>query len=186
VNEITPDPAGVPMPEPSPYTDRRALSEAWYRALYGGSTGPAAGAAARANAPFAADAAAAARNACRQSASPAAATAARSVAKPARERQLRMTFTAQSRIFAGKPPARAPVRMLSRSRVVTRTVCRARLPDGHGIDLLVQQRGEVLRLVAIYDGRSAQRVAAALHRARTALLLRGVSAEIDTIRKGSS
>ena len=186
MNEITPDPVSVRVSEPSPYTDRRALSEAWYSALYRGSSGGGAAAAARANTPYATDVAAAARKAPEPPASHAAKQAAQTARKPARERRLRITFAAQSRLFAGKPAARQPVRVVSRSRMVTRTLCRARLPDGQGIDLLVQQRGDVLRLVAIYDGRSAQRVAAALHRARTALLLRGIHAEIDTIRKGST
>jgi hypothetical protein len=68
---------------------------------------------------------------------------------------VRATFAPQSRALAldrRQSPAALPA---GRNPIAKRTLCRAALPNGEAVDLLVQQRGDVLRLVAIYDGRSA-------------------------------
>ncbi|MGD0472449.1 MAG: hypothetical protein ABSB70_04460 [Candidatus Velthaea sp.] len=187
MNEIVPQPPNASFASPSVYTDRRALSEAWYRALFHPRATAQPPAANGRNRPeLVAGAAAALR------AAPARAGAQTGASPNAfAQRALRMRLVSSAPALSPALPARkqrvtATLRPAAGAIVRKRIHCRARLGDGTGVDLLVQQHGTVLRLIAIYDGRNSPRVAAALDAARAALLRRGVRIEIDAIQKGHS
>ena len=196
MNEIGPSASTAAGAQPSIYTDRRALSEAWYRALYDGASKAGGASAARGSAANALRGAAATPHAERRA--PATASGSQSASiEPKRERLMRFTIASPGRSLAARAAAAtAPARPICRNGAFRRTLCRTTLADGGAVDFLIQQRGDVLRLVAIYDGRSAPRVAAALNRARAALAQRGLrthigaihidAIQIDAIQKGSS
>jgi hypothetical protein len=75
-----------------------------------------------------------------------------------------------------------------RAAVARHTLCRLTLPDGAKLDLLVHQRGCRVRVVAIASAPAlaARKLEAALGRARTALALNGIRADIDHRQKGSA
>ena len=171
--------------QPSPYIDRRALSQAWYSALFdarhapGGNSGVAPSGAVKAEGTDAAPQPAHVRS---LSAIAAKAPPDRTV----RFRVLRAAFATDGRARAPKAPAENALRAAVRRAVWRRTFARTTLPAGHAVDLLVQQRGDLLRLIAIYDGRDAGRVKASLLRARAALVERGLRVELDARQKGTS
>jgi hypothetical protein len=186
VNEIAPQTRSAESSQPSPYADRRSLSEAWYRALFDARTGNRGAASAPGPVLVPNAGVPASSRSARASASTSIAVAHEPRPKGARVRLVRTVFAPQARAFAYTQRQQEAARTLCRKAPLKRTFCGVALPDGEAVDVLVQQRGDVLRLVAIYDGRSAQRVAAALHAARGALLRRGINLEIDAIRKGTS
>jgi hypothetical protein len=186
VNEIAPQARSAESSQPSPYADRRSLSEAWYRALFDPRAGNRVASSAAGPVPVPNAGPPASSWPARVSASRSSAVAHDPPPKGARVRLVRAVFAPQARAFARTQRQREAAQPACRKVPLKRTFCGVTLPDGEAVDLLVQQRGDVLRLVAIYDGRSAQRVAAALHAARAALLRRGMNLEINAIRKGTS
>jgi hypothetical protein len=64
-----------------------------------------------------------------------------------------------------------------------RTTCRLELPEG-SVDVLLQQRGRRIHLVAVSERAAGVRLSAALERARAALLAQGVRLHIDSRAKG--
>jgi hypothetical protein len=63
------------------------------------------------------------------------------------------------------------------------TTCRLELPEG-SVDVLLQQRGRRIHLVAVSERAAGARLSAALARARAALLAQGVRLHIDSRAKG--
>ncbi|MBD5653879.1 MAG: hypothetical protein IAI50_01710 [Candidatus Eremiobacteraeota bacterium] len=164
---------------PSPWTDRSALSEAWYRALYGSSS----------NAMHAPDPktheAATSRPGSQQSTSQTEGTRAsadvhvRSVT-PNVERQRRPFATVtvyRARAEQKAPPAVA--RPAWRRAIARRLALRVVLQGGGRLDLLVQQRGRRVHVLALVEGARATRAAAALNRARVTLAAHGIRLEIE-------
>jgi hypothetical protein len=184
VNEIAGQ-ASRGSTQPSPYVDRRALSQAWYSALFDARrVSGASPAGMRTGLPTNEAAAAASDRA--NLASLAVRPARTAPAKATRFRLARAGFATDARARAGKPPAELALRPAVRRALWHRTLCRTTLREGHAVDLLVQQRGDLLRLIAIYDGRDAGLVSAGLLRARAALVQRGLRVEFDARQKGTS
>ncbi len=156
--------------------DRRALSQAWYSALYGwGDTSAGSGP----------------PSTSLEQAAPLAATHAQSGAvrsevpprEPALARRLKTPVYAQ-----GLPPERrAPRSPLARKieRAILRPRSAARkssftVEGAHGrVHVLLQSRGAQLKLVAICPPKARAHVAAALAQARYALALRGIDLDAD-------
>jgi hypothetical protein len=186
VNEIAPQAPSVSTAQPSTYVDRRALSEAWFRALYDSHAGRgAAGPGARR--PIVDPAGATAQlPPCRAAGRDGIGRETLSKPERVRARLIRAALAPQARTLVQKRRRTEAAQLATRKPVAKRMFCRAVIEKGAGVDLLVQQRGDILRLVAIYDGRDAERVAAALHAARAALERRGLRTAIDAIQKGSS
>jgi hypothetical protein len=188
VNEIAGPGTHAVSIAPPPDTDRSALSEAWYRALYGSkpkdarprcaalAPSPRAGAAAPQTAR---DVSTAQR---------AHARVAGNAARPAMRSRPAFAVASLQRIRSDRlPPATAAARVW-RSALARRTLCRFTLPDGARIDLLLQQRGRRLHAVAIagmgVGAHAEQRLDAALGRARAALLAHGVRLDSAHSLKG--
>lgn len=168
---------------PAPYTNRCALSEAWYRALYGThqqSAQPPTVDQRTANSRAVAEPGARAAD------GKLAQTPFRTApAIAARERPTRAVAAAY-RLRADRLATAKSAVPAWRAALARRTTCRLALPGGDSVDLLLQQRGRRLHVVAIAAGspHTAQQVGGALHRARAALLAHGLRLDIDLREKG--
>jgi hypothetical protein len=187
VNEIAGSaPPGEPI-VPAPYTDRGALSEAWYRALCAAQPKSQPARPVRHPGPSAVDAGA--RRATHAPTRPAANTLARSPIVSASKQRLTFLAASAQRVGGGRAAAttRSPGAGAWRAALARRIACRFTLPDGAVVAVLVQQRGHRVHVVAIaapYAGGEPQ-TQAALSRVRAALAAHGVRADIDVRKKGS-
>jgi hypothetical protein len=164
---------------PSPSTDRAALSEAWYRALYG--TKPSV------RAPHTVATAAQSRSggvvaAARPAPVPAPASVRGSLAAVTNsdtgERRV-PALANMSRLRPERQPSTpAPPVRAGDTAPARRTACRIAMPDG-SVQVLIQQRGRRLHVVALSEGAAGNRVAAALQRARAALAAHGLRLDTD-------
>ena len=184
MNEIAAPRERIETPTPSVYTDRAALSEAWYRALYGAptSTRRASAPAALGMQPQGTSGAPQARNAQTQPASTSARVAAPNAVSAQRQFGGAVAYRSRAARTVDSPPPASPWR----EAVARRLTFRLALADGGSVDLLVQQRGRRVHILAVADDKNATRAAAALRRAHHALLLQGVRVALDSRRKGLS
>jgi hypothetical protein len=160
------------------------LSEAWYRALYG--TRPKAAQpqtiSQRAASPDAAavpDASAAAGKSTRT-------VRVQIAAEIARRARPTLAVAAAHRVRGDRLAPARPAVHAWRAALARRTICRLPLSGGGSVDLLLQQRGRRLHVVAIATGPpgTAQHVGDALRRARAALAAHGLRLDIDSREKG--
>jgi hypothetical protein len=186
VNEIAAPSARTHTQLPSSYTDRSALSEAWYRALYGADRGPSQSPNSNAGARSAASHVAPAARAQADGSAEREAHTPRDVSLgPVRARRLPACTVA----YGLRAERRAPPTVAERAwraAVARRLEIALRLPDGAKIELLVQQRGRHVHVLALSDASSAARTESALVRARAALSQHGIRLEIDPRLKGMS
>lgn len=184
MNEIAAPRERTETPTPSVYTDRAALSEAWFRALYGApkSARRASAPAAPGMQPKSTSGAAQPRNA----QTPFASTSARVAAPSAVSAQRQFGGAIAYRSRAARTVDSLPPAPPWREALARRLTFRLALADGGSVDLLVQQRGRRVHILALSDDDTAPRTAAALRRAHHALLLQGVRVALDSRRKGLS
>jgi hypothetical protein len=185
VNQIAAPTTQRPADTPLPNTDRGALSEAWYRALYRTSPSASNTNASNARRPSAPAPDSAASRA-QPDASRTNAAEARSVARATPRAQRSFTF-ALAAPRPDRPAAPSPQARAWRLAVAKRLTYRLTLADGKTVDVLVQQRGRRMHAAIAPGGRTAL-AAAALQRARAALLAYGVRLDtgVDSPAKGRS
>jgi hypothetical protein len=182
VNEITGSGIRRESSPPSPSIDRAALSEAWYRALYG--TKPSARESHVAS-PVAQARSLGADASARPASAPAAGRAPLAVsANSCAVKRQTPAVGSVSRLRPSRQPLTAPgPARVADTEPARRTLCRVALPEGN-VEILVQQRGRRLHVVALAEGAAAGRVAAALQRARAAIIAHGLRPDCDCEVKG--
>ncbi len=160
---------------PSADVDRRALSQAWYDALYARHDGRGvnAGAARRSTESGSTE---------ERAARPASARVPESVSRSTAPRNaVRLRLLAASGALRTRSAATRPkllARAVARTTVFRHGTRLVKLANQQ-LDFVVQQHGDLLRLVAIYDGRKSGQVVSALRQARAALTERGLRVELD-------
>jgi hypothetical protein len=179
VNEIAARDVRSATLTPSPCTDRSALSEAWYRALYGSSS----------NAMHAPNPKAHEGVASKPSSEPATSQVADARATTeAHVRNATPSVVSERRPFAASAAYRvrpeqkaptAPAQRAWRQAVARRLALRVELRDGSRLDLLVQQRGRRVHVLALARGARTAPATAVLNRARAALALHGIRVQIE-------
>jgi len=184
VNEIAGPGAYRESSPPSPSANRGALSEAWYRALYGSQSAgssKAVPAAQRSRAASPPERAAGTRpgNGNGERAT------VRTTASGAAGERRALTIASVSRMRERRSVAANVAVRAAAKPVVRRGSCVIDAPEGR-IELLVQRRGRCVRVTALASGPASVRVASALARVRAALLAHGLRPHIDLREKGIS
>jgi hypothetical protein len=182
VNEIVPGGCRDSRPaSPPPSAERGTLSEAWYRALY-----PARPAALAKPAPSIASAASSGSppdRAARPVQTPAQRPSARDTPAGAAPARRTLTIANVSRLRERRVAAAPAAARANPAPAARRTTCSLELPEGR-LDLLLQQRGRRVHVVALAGEAAGVRVRAALERARSALAAHGVRTTIDLRERG--